>query len=136
MLKEQQSKFTLDLFKQEQNKWVDIPSKDLGGILQIQQWFIARLAWLDCLYDYVDVDLGVKGQKTWNPPTLAVGASQTTTINVPGIVKNTPTTVKFSGDLKGTSLKAEVLTDGVVTITHTNNTAEVVNLSEYALQVF
>ena len=136
LLKEQQSKFTLDLFKQEQNKWVDIPSKDLGGILQIQQWFIARLAWLDCLYAYVDVDLGVKGQKTWNPPTLKVGASQTTTINVPGIVKNTPTTVKFSGDLKGTSLKAEVLTDGVVTITHTNNTAEVVNLSEYALQVF
>ncbi|MFX9373951.1 hypothetical protein ABTO04_19720, partial [Acinetobacter baumannii] len=38
-----ESKFSLNLFKQEQQRWPDIPSKDLGGICQIMAWLKERI---------------------------------------------------------------------------------------------
>lgn len=130
-----ESKFTLDLFKQEQAKWTAIPSKDFGGINQIMVWLEKRLRYLDAKYGYMDED--TIAQKLWNPPTLAGGASQTTTFTV----ATAKTTDVYKCDLStmlmnGTTVKAECLADGVITVTHSNPTSTAVNLEEMALTVY
>ncbi|EPG8150817.1 CotH kinase family protein, partial [Acinetobacter baumannii] len=128
-----ESKFSLNLFKQEQQRWPDIPSKDLGGICQIMAWLKERIKYLDAKYGYLDQ--GVLAQKLWNPPTLAAGASQSTTLNLSTATLGTQYLVDFQFDLKGTQMTAECKSAGVVTVTHVNNSGEQVNLDEGALRL-
>lgn len=128
-----ESKFSIDLFKQEQQRWPDIPSKDLGGICQIMAWLKERIKYLDAKYGYLDQ--GVLAQKLWNPPTLAAGASQSTTLNLSTATLGTQYLVDFQFDLKGTQMTAECKSAGVVTVTHVNNSGEQVNLDEGALRL-
>ena len=128
-----ESKFSIDLFKQEQEKWVDIPSKDFGGIYQIMSWLTARIKYLDAKYGYLAS--GVLAQKLWNPPSLASGTSQKTTLNLAGATVGTKYTVDFQMPLQGTTMTAECLAVGVVTITHINNSGAPVNLDECAVRI-
>lgn len=128
-----ESKFTTELFKKENTKWTEIPSKDFGGINQIMTWLRDRIKFLDAKFNYLDE--GVLAQKLWNPPILASGASQTTTLNVPNIALGTSVKADYSMSLQGTKMTAAVTSVGVVTITHTNSTGADVNLDYAAIRV-
>ena len=128
-----ETKFSLELFKKEQTRWVDIPSKDFGGINQIMGWLKDRIKFLDAKFNYLDV--GVLGQKLWNPPSLASGGTQTTTIPVAGIALGTAVKADFAMPLQGSVMTAAVTAIGVVTITHTNPSPAVVNLDYTAVRV-
>ena len=136
LTQENHSKFYKDLFKQEIAKWADVPSRELGGLNQMYNWLQARIAYMDALYGFVDSEMGVIGQKMWNPPTLAAKTTQTTTVSVPDLAVGTKVTALFSGPMLGTTMVAEVKTVGVVTISHNNPTDAEVNLDTYSLQIF
>lgn len=128
-----ESKFTTELFKKENTKWTEIPSKNFGGINQIMTWLRDRIKFLDAKFNYLDE--GVLAQKLWNPPTLAAGETQKTTLNVPGIALGTEVVADYARDLEGTKMVASVTSVGVVTITHSNPTDSSVNLDYTAIRV-
>ncbi|MCZ3334885.1 hypothetical protein NYZ81_18500, partial [Acinetobacter baumannii] len=65
-------------------------------------WLKERIKYLDAKYGYLDQ--GVLAQKLWNPPTLAAGASQSTTLNLSTATLGTQYLVDFQFDLKGTQM--------------------------------
>lgn len=95
-------------------------------------WLRDRIKFLDAKFNYLDE--GVLAQKLWNPPTLASGASQTTTLNVPNIALGTSVS-DLQYVVTGNKMTAEVTSVGVVTITHTNSTGADVNLDYAAIRV-
>jgi hypothetical protein len=75
------------------------------------------------------------GQATWNPPSLATGAQQTTTVTVPGAALGDMTQVSFSLSLAGTRLSSEVTAADTVTVTQRNDTGGAVDLASGTLRV-
>lgn len=73
---------------------------------------------------------------TWDPPNLASGASQLTTVAVSGAVLGQNARASFSLDLAGTTLVAYVSAAGVVTVVQNNLTGGAVNLASGTLKVF
>lgn len=73
---------------------------------------------------------------TWDPPSLADGAQQSTTVTVTGAVVgdmvHNPT---FSNALSGTQLWGEVTAADTVTVYHRNDTGGVVDLASGTLRV-
>lgn len=73
--------------------------------------------------------------ETWDPPELASGAQQATTISVVGAQVGDMATVSFSLALSGTRVRAEVTETDTVTVYHDNPTAGSVNLESGTLMV-
>ncbi|ENL1644568.1 CotH kinase family protein [Raoultella ornithinolytica] len=47
-----QSKYTIDMFENEINKWTGLPSKNITSSDQILSWLTVRLVWLDNYFSY------------------------------------------------------------------------------------
>ena len=76
----------------------------------------------------------LSGTATWNPPSVAVGGSITTTVSVPGSVMGDIVVASFTNDLQGMTLSAYVSSAGTVTVVLTNNTASAINLASGTLK--
>lgn len=122
-----ESRFGSKLFKMENERWTNIPSKNVGGINQIMDWTRRRIIYLDSRYGYLED--GVTATHFWNPPTLAPGASTTEVVNVPGAVVGETYKVEFSMPLQGTTMTGTVTNAGKVNIIHSNPTSNTVNLN-------
>lgn len=101
----------------------------------IMNWLRYRFIRIDLYYNFLDTSNGVVYQQLWNPPALTSGSSQTLDVNVSSAKSGMQYTVNCSSDLQGTTLSAISNKDGVVTITHTNNTKNSIDLSEFAMQL-
>ena len=44
--------FGQDMFKKENNKWVNIPSKDITSVQQVVEWTTERIEFLDTQFNY------------------------------------------------------------------------------------
>lgn len=85
---------------------------------------------------HVDVLARFSSSKAWDPPDLAAGASQTTTVtNVTEARTGDKAEVSFSLDTQGTILSAAVTADDTVTVAHSNLTGSSVNLGNGTLRV-
>ena len=76
-----------------------------------------------------------KGSKTWDPPSLASGAEQTTTVTCTGAALGDVATASFSLDLAGTKLIPYVSSANTVTVVHRNDTGGAVDLASGTLRV-
>lgn len=72
---------------------------------------------------------------TYDPPSLATGSQQSTTVSVPGVRLGDVVACSFSLDLSGTRMWAEVTASGVVTVYHRNDTGATVDLSSGTIKV-
>jgi hypothetical protein len=72
---------------------------------------------------------------TWNPPNLAAGATQSTTVALADCAVGDVVAVSFSADLLGTLLWGEVLAAGTVTVYHYNPTAGALDVASGTLTV-
>jgi hypothetical protein len=78
----------------------------------------------------------IEGSATWNPPSLAAGAQQTTTVTATGAALGYfADNVSFSLDLQGATLTAYVSAADTVTVVHRNGTAGAVDLGSGTLRV-
>ena len=75
-----------------------------------------------------------KGSKTWDPPSLASGAQQTTTVTVTGAALGDAAEASFDKDLAGTTLRAYVSAANTVTVVHRNDTGGAVDLASGTLR--
>src|SRR5690606_16307577 len=78
---------------------------------------------------------GLAGSATWDPPSLASGAQQTTTVTVTGAALGDYVECSFSLDLAGTTLRAYVSAANTVTVVHRNDTGGAVDLGSGTLRV-
>ncbi len=69
------------------------------------------------------------GSATWNPPNLASGASETTTVTVAGAVLGQRSTASFSLTLAGLTLSSYVSAADSVTVVLSNLTGGAVDLA-------
>ena len=77
---------------------------------------------------------GLRGSATYNPPSLAAGASTTTTVTVPGAVIGDGATAAFSLARTGVRIAdVEVTAADTVTVTLTNTTGATVDLAQGTL---
>lgn len=72
---------------------------------------------------------------TWDPPNLANGISETTTVTVSGVELGMVSTASFSLDLQGLSLTAYVSAANTVTVTLSNLTGGAIDLASGILLV-
>lgn len=72
---------------------------------------------------------------TWDPASVAAGASATTTVTVTGADLGDAVSVSFSVSLSGCSLTAYVSSSDTVTVVLSNNTAGAVDLGSGTLRV-
>lgn len=72
----------------------------------------------------------ITGGKTYDPPSIAVGASTTTTVTVTGAIKGQFVVPSFSLDLTGITLTAYVSSANTVTFVLANLTAAPVDLPQ------
>lgn len=71
----------------------------------------------------------------WDPPSVASGASTTTTVAVSGVLIGMAALASFSLDLQGLSLSAYVSSAGVVTVVLANLTGGSIDLGSGTLIV-
>lgn len=71
---------------------------------------------------------------TWDPPNLASGASETTTITVTGAALGNYVQVSFSLDLQGLPLVGYVSSANTVTVVLSNLTGGAINLASGTLK--
>lgn len=82
------------------------------------------------------VDAYLVGTATWNPASLASGASQNTTVTVTGAaLGNNVISVSFSLDTAGSTLVGAVTSANTVTVTQSNLTGGAVDLASGTLTV-
>lgn len=70
----------------------------------------------------------LEGTVTWNPPSIANGASSTTTITVNGAAFGDYVVASFNGDLSGLALNAYVSASNTVTAILLNNSGGAIDL--------
>lgn len=73
------------------------------------------------------------GSKTWDPPSVANGASTTTTVSVVGAVVGSASTASFSLSLSGLTLSSYVSAADIVTVVLSNLTGGAVDLASGTL---
>lgn len=73
---------------------------------------------------------------TWNPPNLASGSSESTTVTVAGASLGQRCTASFSLDLQGLTLSCNVSSANTVTVVLGNLTGGAVDLASGTLKVF
>lgn len=73
--------------------------------------------------------------KTYDPPSLAAGAQQSTTVPVAGATLGNMVVCSFSVPLSGTRMWAEVTAANTVTVYHRNDTSAVVDVPSGTLAV-
>lgn len=77
---------------------------------------------------------GITGSKTWDAPSVASGASTTTTVTVTGAKVGDDATADFSlGIPQYVSLNAAVTSANTVTVTLTNNSGAALDLASGTL---
>ena len=74
------------------------------------------------------------GSATYNPPSLADGASSTTTVTVTGAALGDYVSASFSNDLQGISMVASVSASNTVTVVFRNNTGTGIDLASGTLR--
>lgn len=94
--------------------------------------------------DYMDTAKAFTGQfearplsalQVWDPPSLATGAQQSTTVTVTGALLGDAVDLAFSANLQGTRMWAEVTATDTVTIYHRNDTGGAVDVVSGTLVV-
>lgn len=96
-----------------------------------QRYDAGALARLCRLYDdELNRITAFQGTATWNPASIANGASASTTVTVPGVKVNVPAHVRVFAPytLSGLQADAYVSADDQATITLNNNTGGAVDL--------
>lgn len=78
---------------------------------------------------------GIWFTATWDPPSLANGAQQSTTVTATGAAIGDFAEVTFGNALSGTRMWAEVTAANTVTVYHRNDTGGAVNLASGTLRV-
>ena len=73
--------------------------------------------------------------KTWDPPSLTAGATETTTVTVAGAALGMPAQCAFSLDLQAQIMTAYVSAANTVTVVLYNVTSGTINLSSGTLTV-
>ncbi|MEG2269176.1 MAG: hypothetical protein RSC68_33200, partial [Acinetobacter sp.] len=81
------------------------------------------------------VDKAPLASVTYDPPSLAAGAQQSTTVTLTGATIGSPVACSFSNALQGTQMWAEVTAANTVTVYHRNGTAAPVDLASGTLTV-
>ena len=76
------------------------------------------------------------GSKTYDPPSIAAGASASTTVTVTGALLGQQAAAAFSISLGGLYLSASVTAADTVTVTFVNPTARPVDLASGTLSAF
>lgn len=76
----------------------------------------------------------LSGSATWNPPNLASGASETTTLSVVGAALGNYVQISFSLDLQGLSLAGYVSAANTVTAVLSNLTGGAIDLGSGTLK--
>lgn len=79
------------------------------------------------------ISRGRSGSKTYDPASIAAGASLQTTVTCTGAVLGDAATASFSLALGGLTISAEVSAANTVTVTFTNNTAGAIDLGSGTL---
>ena len=74
------------------------------------------------------------GSATYNPPSIADAAQQTTTVTVDGAVLGDFSTVSFNKDLQGMRLTSYVSATDTVTVVFRNNTGAAIDLASGTLR--
>jgi len=77
----------------------------------------------------------LSSSSTWNPPSLASGASEITTVSVAGAALGNYVQASFSLDLQGLSLAAYVSAANTVTVVLNNLTGGTIDLASGTLKV-
>ena len=72
---------------------------------------------------------------TYDPPSLAAGELQTTTVTLPGVRVGEAISVSFDKPLQGTNMWADVTNVDTVTVYHKNQSTSTVNLASGTLRV-
>jgi hypothetical protein len=81
--------------------------------------------------DIVEYD----GNDTWDPGSIAIGGSETTTVTATGAVLGDFAMASFSLDTQGLTLTATVTSANTVTAVLSNNTAGAVDLASGTIYV-
>lgn len=76
------------------------------------------------------------GSKVYDPPSIAAGASTSTTVTVTGAILGQPAQAAFSLDTAGVMLGAVVSAADTVTVTLLNPTSGAVDLASGTLSAF
>lgn len=79
--------------------------------------------------------VGLSASKTYDPPSLASGVTQSTTVTLTGATVGDAVTCSFSLVLSGTQMRAEVTAANLVTVYHRNDTGATVDLASGTLTV-
>lgn len=79
--------------------------------------------------------VGLSASKTYDPPSLASGETQSTTVTLTGATVGDAVTCSFSLVLSGTRMWAEVTAANLVTVYHRNDTGATVDLASGTLTV-
>lgn len=108
-------------------------TNDYNSFNFIMSWIDLKTKVLDDKYTYLPQ--GRVYQGLWDPARVPAGQTVNTTFNVSGIAVGTPLKVSFASNLQGTTMTAEVLATGVITVKHTNPTSAEVNLSQAIVQI-
>src|SRR5690606_2173798 len=69
------------------------------------------------------------GTATWNPPSIPMNGSASTTVSIPGAVMGDIVMASFTNDLQGMTISAYISAAGTATVVLTNNTAAAINLA-------
>lgn len=77
----------------------------------------------------------ITGAATWDPPSLAAGAQQTTGVTATGAALGDFALCAFSLDLQATVMLAYVSAANTVTVVHRNGTAGAIDLASGTLRV-
>lgn len=106
-----------------------------AGILQIyaktSQWRAQVIARFGAL-----PSARLSGSKTYDPPIVAPGAAESTTVTVAGALLGQQAAAAFSLDLAGLYLTASVAAADTVTATFVNPTIAPIDLDEGTLTAF
>jgi len=110
--------------------------KETGLVAYIHK----MVKWIEELYSNivkrVNHNLGMTASKTWNPASVSVNGTDSTTITVTGANLGDFALASFSADTQGMIIEAHVTDEDEVTVIFTNNTGGAIDLAEGTVRVW
>ena len=108
----------------------------VGGWVRLKKVAADRFAIVDSNLNIVPAPYVLQKTISWNPPSLAAGAVQSTSGTMTGAYVGMPVNMAFDQPLLGTRMWAEITATNTVTVYHHNPTASPVDVAAGIVTVF
>jgi hypothetical protein len=120
--------------KEDASGNIEVPG---GASVFIRDYSALRLRYTTATSKWSVVQpVALSGSATWDPPSLAAGATTTTTVTAGGAELGMRVQVSFAADLQGLQLTGYVSAADTVTAVLTNPTGAAINLGSAGLRVW